>query len=36
VYFLQKGDILIILLAGGDKKTQERDIRLAQKLAQEF
>lgn len=36
VYFLQKGNLLIILLAGGDKKTQEKDIRLAQTLAQGF
>lgn len=36
VYFLQKGNILIILLAGGDKKTQERDIRLAKQLAKDL
>lgn len=31
VYFVQRGEILIILLCGGDKSTQEKDIRLAKK-----
>lgn len=30
VYFGQKGSTLVILLCGGDKRTQPRDIRLAQ------
>lgn len=34
VYFIQQGKTLIILLAGGDKKTQERDIKTALDLAQ--
>ena len=29
VYFQQRGDILILLLCGGDKSTQDRDIRTA-------
>ena len=29
VYFKQRGETLIILLAGGDKRTQERDIKTA-------
>lgn len=29
VYFVQRGDLLIVLLAGGDKAAQERDIRIA-------
>jgi len=33
VYFIRRGDKLVILLAGGDKRTQERDIRLAIELA---
>ena len=33
VYFVQRGPILIILLAGGDKRTQERDIKKALELA---
>ena len=35
VYFLRRGNSLIILLGGGDKGTQERDIRAAVALAQE-
>lgn len=33
VYFIQRGQTLIVLLAGGDKKTQSRDIERAKKLA---
>lgn len=33
VYFKQRGRELIILLAGGDKSTQTRDIRAALRLA---
>jgi putative addiction module killer protein len=33
VYFVQRGPMLIILLAGGDKRTQERDIKQALELA---
>jgi putative addiction module killer protein len=33
VYFVQGGQALVILLAGGDKGTQERDIRTALDLA---
>jgi putative addiction module killer protein len=33
VYFVQRGPMLIILLAGGDKRTQERDIKRALELA---
>jgi putative addiction module killer protein len=33
VYFCSKGGSLVVLLAGGDKRTQERDIRIAQHLA---
>jgi putative addiction module killer protein len=32
VYFVQRGKILILLLCGGDKKTQERDIQRAKAL----
>jgi putative addiction module killer protein len=35
VYFLQRGDWLLILLAGGDKATQDRDIRIAKELARD-
>ena len=33
VYFKQHGDVVVILLAGGTKKTQSRDIRRAMELA---
>jgi putative addiction module killer protein len=34
VYFSQRGKVLVILLAGGDKRTQARDIRKACLLAE--
>lgn len=34
VYFKQQGQELIILLAGGDKSTQAKDIKAALRLAQ--
>jgi putative addiction module killer protein len=33
VYFIQKGNVYLVLLAGGDKSTQDRDIRDAKALA---
>ena len=33
VYFVRRGDMLIVLLAGGDKRTQSRDIEEAIALA---
>lgn len=36
VYFTQRGTALVILLAGGDKGTQTRDIKTALKLAREL
>jgi putative addiction module killer protein len=36
VYFTQRGNVLVILLCGGDKSTQAKDIRQAQELAQEL
>jgi putative addiction module killer protein len=33
VYFIQKGDRLILLLCGGDRSSQEADIRRARELA---
>jgi putative addiction module killer protein len=35
VYYLRRGSILVILLCGGDKSGQSRDIALALKLAKE-
>ena len=36
VYFIQRGPVLIILLCGGDKSTQSKDIRQAKVLAEEW
>ena len=33
VYFVQRGQTLVVLLAGGDKRTQARDIKAALELA---
>ena len=33
LYFVQRGKILIVLLCGGDKSTQARDIKMAKALA---
>lgn len=33
VYFVQRGQALVVLLAGGDKRTQDRDIRTALEMA---
>lgn len=33
VYFMELGGIMIILLCGGDKSTQDRDIRRAKTMA---
>jgi len=33
VYFIRRGPVLIVLLCGGDKKTQETDIKRAIKIA---
>jgi len=33
VYLTQRGSVLVILLVGGDKTTQDRDIATARQLA---
>ena len=33
VYFVQRGEALVVLLAGGDKDSQRRDIKRALELA---
>lgn len=33
VYFVRRGNTLVVLLAGGDKRTQDRDIATARALA---
>ena len=36
VYFQQRGKTIIVLLCGGDKRTQDRDIKAAKRLAKEW
>lgn len=36
VYFVARGKLLIILLCGGDKRTQDKDIKQALKMAAEL
>jgi putative addiction module killer protein len=36
VYFVRKGDVLILLLCGGDKASQQSDIARAKALAREW
>lgn len=36
VYFVRTGNVVVVLLCGGDKSTQSRDIKTAQRLAQEL
>lgn len=33
MYYVQRGDVVIVMLGGGDKATQSADITKAQKLA---
>lgn len=35
VYFIQRGPVLIILLCGGDKSSQDKDIKQAKVLAKQ-
>jgi putative addiction module killer protein len=36
LYYMQQGSVLIILLCGGDKRTQQKDIAKARKIALEW
>ena len=36
VYFTQRGAVLVVVLAGGDKRTQRTDIKTAQRVAAEW
>ncbi len=35
VYFVRRGAAIVVVLCGGDKRTQDRDIALALRLAKE-
>ena len=35
IYFVQQGNTVVILLCGGDKRTQNKDIRIARQMAKE-
>lgn len=35
-YFVHRGEVLVIVLCGGDKSSQDRDIKRAKKLAREL
>ena len=36
IYFCRRGEDMIVLLCGGDKSTQDRDIRVAKAMVKEF
>lgn len=36
IYFMQRGSVLVVLLAGGDKSTQATDIKRAVDIAKEW
>jgi putative addiction module killer protein len=36
VYFMQRGPVVIVLLAGGDKRTQDADIKRALRIAKDW
>lgn len=33
VYFMQQGDVIVVLLCGGDKSSQTKDIKQARRIA---
>ena len=36
IYFMQRGQVLVVLLCGGDKATQARDISAAKAMAADW
>jgi putative addiction module killer protein len=36
IYFMQRGSAVVVLLAGGDKRTQDEDIKAAIEIAKEW
>ncbi|MBF3499603.1 type II toxin-antitoxin system RelE/ParE family toxin, partial [Burkholderia pseudomallei] len=35
-YFVRRGKIIVVVLCGGDKSTQKKDIKLAKQIAGEL
>jgi putative addiction module killer protein len=36
IYFVRQGNTIVVLLCGGDKTTQQQDIKRAKKLAEQL
>jgi putative addiction module killer protein len=36
VYFIQRGSVLVVVLAGGDKRTQHADIQTARRISSDW
>lgn len=36
VYYMQRGSTMVVLLCGGDKSSQQRDIKAAHRIAEEW
>jgi putative addiction module killer protein len=36
IYYLHRGEIVVVLLCGGDKSTQDKGIKVAKMLAREI
>src|SRR5687767_2253760 len=36
VYYMQRGPVVIVLLCGGDKRTQDKDIKRASDIAEDW
>ncbi|MEO7014280.1 MAG: type II toxin-antitoxin system RelE/ParE family toxin [Dokdonella sp.] len=36
VYLMQRGSVLVVVLAGGDKRTQKADIKTARRIATDW
>lgn len=36
LYYLRRGPVLIVMLAGGDKSSQDRDIKAAKRIAKDW
>ncbi|MCP1843241.1 putative addiction module killer protein [Bradyrhizobium sp. USDA 4538] len=36
VYFTRRGKTIVLLLCGGDKRTQSKDVKAAQKMVKEI